>query len=118
MTVHEPVDAGKQNRGRDVSSNSVDFKRNIIRANRRIVSVGNDSVNEVYSDSGGCTRDTLVVDLEKFLGVVSRRVVPLIAPELCQNLIDFDGVVRDGVINVLDGRDSLLGGRKRASNGS
>ena len=78
MTTHEPVDAGKQDRGRDVSNNSVDFKRNIIRANRRLVcvAIGNDSVNEVYSDSGGCTRDTLVVDLEKFLGVVSRRVVP------------------------------------------
>ena len=73
-------------------------------------------MDEVFSDLRRSTRNTFVVNLEKFGRILSRRVVPFITPELCQNLVDFDRVTSDIVINVFDGGNSFLGNRKRATN--
>ena len=116
MTFHEPVNAGEKNRCRDISSVSVDFKRDIIRANCRVIGVVNDSVDKVLSDSSGGTRNTLVVYLKKFGSILGRGVMPFITPKLRQNLIDFDGIIGDSVITIFDGGNSFLGGGKRATN--
>jgi hypothetical protein len=73
-------------------------------------------VDEIFSDILRCTRDTFVVNLEKLGGVMSRRVMPFITPELRENLIDFDRVTSDSVVVVFDGGNSFLGSRKRATN--
>ena len=83
MTVHEPANTGEKNGGSNISGSSVDFKGDIIGANSGVVGTINDSVNEIFSDIRRSTRDTFVVNLEKLGGVLSRRVMPLITPELC-----------------------------------
>jgi hypothetical protein len=40
ITVHKALNAGENYRGSNVCSSSVNFKRNIVRTNRRVVSSG------------------------------------------------------------------------------
>jgi hypothetical protein len=42
--------------------------------------------------------------------------MPLITPELCKDLVDFDGVTSDSVVVVFDGCNSFFGSRKGATN--
>ena len=116
MSIHKPADTGENNGGRSISCSPVDFEGNIIGTDSGVVGTVNDRVDEVFSDILWCTRDTFVVDLEKFGGVLSRRVMPFITPELSENLVDFDRVTSDSVVNVFDGSNSFLGSRERATN--
>ena len=83
MTIHEPMNAREKNHSGDISSVPVNFKRDVIGTNRRVIGVVNDCVDEIFSDNGRSTRDTLVVNLEKFGSVLGRGVMPFITPELC-----------------------------------
>jgi hypothetical protein len=55
----------EDNRSSNVRSNPVDFERDIVRANSRVIGVGNNSVDEGFSDFRGSAFNDFVVDAEK-----------------------------------------------------
>jgi hypothetical protein len=59
------LNAGEDNRSSNVRGNPVDFERDIVRANSRVVGFGNNSVDEGFGDFSGSTFDDFVVDAEK-----------------------------------------------------
>ena len=44
--------------------------------------------------------------------------MPLITPKLCQNLVDFDGIISNDIVTVFDGGNRFLSVGERPANGS
>jgi len=118
ITSHETEDTREKNRSSNISGDSVDFEGNVVRANRGIVSVSDDSMNKSFIDSFGVTRNYLVVDPKESSSVASGFVYPLVTPEVRQKFVNPYWVVCDAVICVSEGSDGFFACRKGAANGS
>jgi hypothetical protein len=105
ITVHKAVNAGENNRSSNVSSSSVDFKRNIVRTNRGVVGPSNDGVDKGFGNFSGGTFDNFIVDTEERVGVAGGSVDPLIPPEVGQQCVDSGRVVSDTIVSIFKGGD-------------